>query len=40
MVGWAIFGGMVFADLVYAAAGILEREALLRWLGRGRRLLY
>lgn len=35
MVGWAIFGGMVFADLVYAAAGILEREALLRWLGRG-----
>jgi hypothetical protein len=34
MTGWAIFGASVFADLAFAAAGILEREALFRPLGR------
>ncbi len=34
MVGWAIFGASVFADLALAAAGALEREALFRPLGR------
>jgi hypothetical protein len=34
MVGWVIFGACVFADLVFAAAGTLEREALFRPLGR------
>lgn len=34
MVGWVIFGACVFADLVFAAAGALEREALFRPLGR------
>lgn len=34
MAGWAIFGAAVFSDLVFAAAGVLEREALFRPLGR------
>jgi hypothetical protein len=34
MIGWAIFGASVFADLVFAAAGVLEREVFFRPLGR------
>ena len=34
MVGWAIFAAAVFAGLTFAAAGVLEREAFFRPLGR------
>jgi hypothetical protein len=34
MVGWAIFAASVFADLIFAAASVLEREAFFRPLGR------